>query len=66
LRAAATRLKSAAPAQFNAFVTAFREYTALIVREAVQTNEHTHVGQGQARQCLALLEILENIGVRHG
>ena len=63
---AATRLKNAAPVQFNEFVAAFHAYTADAIVSAINANEHVFVSQGQARQCNALLDILANIGVRHG
>jgi hypothetical protein len=53
------RLRNAAPQQFEEFRTAFRVYTADIVRDFVMAENKLEQMQGQAQQCRKFSEILE-------
>jgi hypothetical protein len=55
------RLRNAAPQQFEEFRTAFRAYTADIIRDYVMAENKLEQMQGQAQQCRGFSELLEKI-----
>lgn len=66
LLVAATRLKSAAPIQFNEFMAALNTYYFTVTSACADANDHVQIEQGRARQCKKFLDLFSRIGVRHG
>lgn len=54
-------LRNAAPQEFDAFRTAFANYSRTMIDAMVNSSGDLQVAQGRAQQCLKIMRVLEEI-----